>query len=417
VAAGFVHVQHFVHTLTLEQDSAVELPESRRGYSRGKARTQRQSDEERAASQAELRAFDDGKIDAALNGGYRKAWLMFSEAYSGNAAAVRKRLSRDKVYGVDFFGTPLMVPASFFRLENTNDADVADETFEAEDEDEDEDDADDAEMPLPLTRSELAGMNVADLKEKLLDSALSRFRNFTNSIFFAAESSRRTMYFKTRLRRRAIGLKVGGVKRELIDRLVSHESTGEAALEAQKAVAEGSSKKAMNKRRFVVAVEAALQEVEGKVYRETTSGAAKKHSKAPRTVEALFRKTLLYAEHLNARFSKLSRERTGVRSRFTGQEVHSADERPNSEITKEHRALCGRVFDDRDGRWRIVSSDDEVLDDDGIEVDGVFFDTESDPNGIFVVYYSDDVSNPGISDLEVERYESLLESSTFVDDE
>ena len=60
---------------------------------------------------------------------------------------------------------------------------------------------------------------------------------------------------------------------------------------------------------------------------------------------------------------------------FTDQEVVSADEHPNSEITAEHRKALGQVLEDCGGRWRFVSSDDELRDDDGLELEvfpGVF---------------------------------------------
>jgi len=57
---------------------------------------------------------------------------------------------------------------------------------------------------------------------------------------------------------------------------------------------------------------------------------------------------------------------------FTDQEVVSADEHPNSEITAEHRKALWQVLEDCGGRRRFVPFDAELRDDDGLELDGVF---------------------------------------------
>ena len=211
---------------------------------------------------------------------------------------------------------------------------------------------------------------------------------------------------------KTLGLKVGGNKSEIINRILNFQLTGLAAKEARAGT--GSSKKKTkaeeNRRLFAAALEAALDKAEDSATEDAALNAPR-CAKAPTLVEAQYRRVLLYAEQLNASFVRMSRERAGPRSRFTGQDVIATGTTTAAELKPEHLALRGRLFEDDGSVWRIVHLDEGFSDDQHNALDGVFYDEHAAPPGVFVMYYLDGTLDPqpGIDDdFKKERYESLV---------
>ncbi|MEM7518991.1 MAG: hypothetical protein AAF368_18970, partial [Planctomycetota bacterium] len=82
-------------------------------------------------------------------------------------------------------------------------------------------------------------------------------------------------------------------------------------------------KKEANRRRFVEALQVALNEAEEKQARDARSATdtAESDSAGRGPADDLYKTSLLYAQLVNASFVKVSRERTGGLSRFVDQNI------------------------------------------------------------------------------------------------
>lgn len=399
------HINHLLHTMQLELDASIKLPETRRGYPRGTARVKKPDGAEQGRRRRELRAATDDaivrRLDAALAEA-RKAVLAAFEDENDvhNVEAIAARLSMEKLRDeAALLVSRKRVPPGFFSCAaRTQTRDVGDEDGD-DDEDDDGAGGDDTDDPRPnLDRGaraeELRKMTMGPLKDILKD----------------------------------YGLRTGGLKRDLIERIVDHENfrgaldavpTDEVELQAlsSQSATKDMLKKEANRWRFISALQIALNEAEEKQARDarTTTDAAESDSAGSESLDGLYKASLLYAQLVNTSFVRVSRERTGGRNRFVDQEVLSNVSNANDNITDEHKELIGRRFQDKDGIWRVLSKKDGVQDSDGLLLDGIFFDDES--QKITVCCYEDGLLHITTTDLQSETYDSLLESAQLLDDD
>ena len=369
--AAHVHVNHYLHTLNLELDSSVELPVTRRQLKRGKARVERPTTEEQRRRREELGRLEDEQIDAALDRGVFKARAELLALHRANLdEAEEARDLLEDIKGVALLGRRPTVARAFFQQH----------------------------APPPPPRP--GPPPDADDAHVLAETA----RLWTKSV--AA--------LKVLLQGK--GYRVASTKADMIDEYLVREGlrvrdprlrdTAAAALSvAQRPASKARTKKDANRSRFVEAVEAALDKVEDSTA-QSAAFQAPQLAKAPKSAQDAYRLTLCFAEQLNASFVKQSRERAGPRSRFTGQDVLPNQAGSGGHLLPEHLLLRGRLFDDDGDTWRVVAIDDGHVDIDGNQLDGVFYDEEV--KEVFVLYHLASCMNPEKSDLESERYSSLV---------
>ena len=406
VYAGLIHLNHFLYTLQLELKYAGDLPTTRRGFPRGEARIKPASASERTAQHETFADATDigaaivAAVDAGVEISRRKAIGVF--AGTDDAAAIRLLLTRTRVRnGVNLLGPRKTVAADFFdpgsfesggesggegEDQSQGDGGCQDEG-DGEDEDEDE-----VPPPRLLGAGEFTYDVLMKMKQKQLETIL-----------------------KNR------GAPHSGSKSSQVERIIALSLLGDAvdaALQGDtdnQEPAKPTTRKEEEKDRYFAAVETALGEVEARAIREAGNVSETTHDDGdvPAQVKLLFEAVLFFARLVNLAHVRLSRERSGYMSRFVEQRVlrrrgPTNDSGPPPRVTPLHLAICGKRFEDVEGRWRVVDEND------GLDLDGVFYDEEADQ--IFVLKYRDGTPSPRIDDIHHERYDSVMSTAVWLDD-